>query len=156
MTDHNAAALLAQLAALGKTRPSEVPHERRQYRRFEVRAEADLYPMDRRAPHSHPVAALIRDIGQCGAGLIATADLPLDSTWRMAVLNRQLVIAQLPIIIRHSRKLGDAAWLINTQFCIESGLLSMLGINPTAICEGHLPGPEELQGEFLAPDELTP
>ena len=51
----------------------------------------------------------------------------------------------------------DEDWfLVGAQYCIETGLMSMLGIQPTDIFAGDWPSSEDVNpGMFVAPGEVA-
>lgn len=147
-------AALAKAEALRDT--SQHKSGNRHYHRFVVRGDAELHPMDSDRLDRAPITAMLRDIGRGGVGFVVQQPLPPNSTWRMSFLNHGHVIGQQAIIIRHCRPFLDRVYLVGAQFCIETGLLCLLGVEPGAIAAGDQAGREhDGPVAFLAPGEVA-
>ena len=125
--------------------------EQRQFRRFFCRADAELHPMDTAQVVRTPLEIKIRDISRGGMGFISQTLLAPASCWRACFLHRGCVIAQQSLIIRHCRSVGAGLYLAGAQFCIDTGVLSLVGIDPARISEGNNPQDDE---SFLSPQDV--
>lgn len=121
------------------------------YTRFDVRGEAELHPMDARRLDRQPLQIVLRDVSRGGVGFVADEPLDINSTWRICFLNRGHVVAQQAMIVRHCRSIADGAYLIGAMFCIETGVLSMLGVDPVAAQRADGPRPSDT-ATFVAPE----
>jgi hypothetical protein len=152
-------ALLAELAKLEALRESNrvAAGGNRQFQRFVVRGDAELRSMDRTCLDAAPVPVLLRDIGRGGVGFVAPVELEVNSTWQICFLHRDYVVGTQGIIIRHCRKVQDGVFLIGGQFCIETGLMSLLGIDPSAIRDADIATEldEKPSNVFLPPSEVA-
>jgi hypothetical protein len=159
MADNGPQALLAELAKLEALRNESraATSGQRQYQRFVVRGDAELRSMDRTCLDAAPVAVLLRDLGRGGIGFVSPIELELSSTWQICFLHRDYVIGSQGVIVRHCRKVQDGVFLIGGQFCIETGLMSLLGIDPSAIRDADIATEldEKPSNVFLPPSEVA-
>lgn len=129
--------LLDELSRLEDLRdPTKSDKNHRQFRRFVVRATAELHPMSRSRLDSTPVEVHLRDISRYGAGLISHEPLPIDSGWRLTFLQQGYYIGEQPLVVRHCRPVGQGVYLVGGQFVIATGLMALLGVDDGAIQEG--------------------
>lgn len=146
--------LLANLAKLEKLRDANQAQGLREFQRFVVRGDAELHAMGRDCIDQAPIPIQLRDIGREGVGFLCQRDLDVNSTWRVTFLHDGYRVGQEGVIIRHCTFVQPGVFLIGAQFCIESGLLALLGVDPTLMLEGDAPtivsGPR-----FLAPGEVA-
>ncbi len=152
--------LLQELQRLEELRDPGVIKSKRRFDRFIVRVDAELLHMDRSVPEQVPVPVLLRDLGRGGAGFVSPIPLEVDSTWHLAFLQNGYVVGRQGVVIRHCRPIRDAAFLVGAQFCIDSGLMALLGIHPGSIRDGadstsHSDDPTDDEDSFLSPEDLT-
>ncbi|MCX5662113.1 MAG: hypothetical protein NTW19_20750 [Planctomycetota bacterium] len=147
--------LLAELAKLESLRNPQSEQKLRAYRRFVLRGDAELSDMERGPSNSGPIQVLLRDIGRGGVGFICPQPLELNSTWRIAFLHRGYAVGHQGIVIRHCREVQAGVYLIGTQFCIETGMMCLLGIDPAAIRDGDKPAKSNEPALYLAPGEVA-
>jgi len=149
--------LLTALDQLDRLREkSNRYHAKRRHRRFNVRSEVLLYPMDMRQTDRDPVPAVVRDLSRTGMGFVSQTPLPIGAAYRASFLNRSFVIGQQALIIRHAREVEDGAYLIGSEFCIESGLMCLLGVKPSEIEDGDVAWNEDSGPRaFVAPNEIV-
>ncbi|QQE10766.1 hypothetical protein JD969_14835 [Planctomycetota bacterium] len=105
----------------------------RHFDRHIVRGEAELHPMNRSKLDPTPIEVQLRDVGRGGLGFISQDSLPLGSTWRICFTKRGFVVGQQAIIVKYSHQVSTGVYLIGSQFIIDTGLLTLLGVNPAAI-----------------------
>jgi hypothetical protein len=146
--------LLADLARLEGLRDPARSAGQRQFQRFVVRGDAELHSMDRNGD-SAVLAIQVRDLGRGGMGFVSQQELDVNSTWRACFLHRGYVFGQQALIVRHCSEVQRGVYLIGSQFCIESGLMCLLGIDPTAIREGDGPTGVAQPPRFLSPGEVA-
>jgi len=146
--------LLADLARLEGIRDPARDTGQRQFQRFVVRGDAELHVMDRHGD-DQPIPIQIRDIGRGGMGFICQQPLDSNSTWRAAFLHRGYVFGQQALIVRHCRQVQAGVYLVGSQFCIESGLMCLLGVDPDAIRDGDSPAGTITPPHFLSPGEVA-
>lgn len=126
--------LLAELNRLESLRdPAQNGTHNRQFKRFVVRGDAELHPMSRARLDRAPLDITLRDIGRGGFGFVCQQPLPAGSNWRVCFLRHGYVIGEQAIIVRHCRPVSDSVYLIGAQFVVDTGLLTLLGIDPGAI-----------------------
>lgn len=124
--------LLTELNRLEALR-QPAQHEDRQFRRFRIRGDAELHPIDASRVDRTPVDIKLRDLGQGGIGFICEHDLAVGSTWRCCFLNEGHVIAQQALLIRHCRPVQSGLYLLGAQFCLDTGIMTLLGVNAHAL-----------------------
>lgn len=147
-------ALLAELNRLEQLRDPNKIRGQRQYQRFVVRGDAKLTPMD---PHGgdESLPVQLRDVGRGGVGFVCQEPLEPLSTWRLSFLQRGYVIGQQGLIVRYCQPVAGGVFLVGAQFCIETGLLSLLGVDPATIHEGDRPTAVADSATYLAPGEVA-
>ncbi|WP_432797874.1 hypothetical protein [Poriferisphaera sp. WC338] len=128
----------------------------RQFERYVVRGEAELHPMNRTHLEATPITVQLRDLGRGGAGFISQQPISLGSSWRMCFLQHGYVIGSQPIIARHSHRVDNDLYLIGSQFVIETGLMTLLGIDPIKITQTENDITEDLpNANFLPPADVA-
>jgi len=152
--------LLQELQRLEELRDPAVTQSKRKFDRYVVRVDAELLHMDRSIPEQVPVPVMLRDLGRGGVGFVSPIPLEVDSTWHLAFLKDGYVVGRQGLVIRHCRPIRDAAFLVGGQFCIDSGLMTLLGVHPTAIRDGSdsIGESDDAAGHedsFLSPEDLT-
>lgn len=126
--------LLAELSRLETLRDSAACEvDSRQFRRFVVRGDAELHPMSRARLDRAPLDITLRDIGRGGFGFVCQQAMPAGSNWRVCFLRHGYVVGEQAIMVRHCRPVSEGVYLIGAQFVIDTGLLTLLGIDPGAI-----------------------
>ncbi|MBI1335434.1 MAG: hypothetical protein GC164_00555 [Phycisphaera sp.] len=149
--------LLDALTKAESLRDPKKVEGKRQYRRFVVRGEAELSPMDHNRLDQLPRAVMIRDVGRAGLGFISPEPIERNSTWRVHFISHGSVIGQQAIIVRHCSKIEEGVYLIGSQFCAETGLLCLLGVPHSEIAMGDESAvpTEDASAAFLAPGEVA-
>ncbi len=106
----------------------EPPVERqRAFRRFSIRGDASLEPIDTDMV-SGPIGAMLRDISRGGAGFVCEQFLHVGSTWRMTFKKDGFRIGSQPIVVRFCRLVQDGLYLVGAQFTTEPYLIHALGV----------------------------
>ena len=105
----------------------------RHFERHIIRGEAELHPMNRSKLDPTPIEIQLRDVGRGGLGFISQEDLSLGSTWRICFTKRGFVVGQQAIIVKYSHRVSSGVYLIGSRFIIDTGLLTLLGVNPATI-----------------------
>lgn len=146
--------LLADLVRLEGLRDPARSAGQRQYERFVVRGDAELHAMDRQGDIT-PIAIQVRDLGRGGMGFVCQVQLDINSTWRVAFLHQGYAFGQQALIVRHCHEVQAGVYLIGSQFCIESGLMCLMGIDPAAIRESDGPAGAAQPPRFLPPGEVA-
>lgn len=127
----------------------------RTFRRFVIRGDAELHPMNRNRLDPTPIEIKLRDLSRGGLGFICSQPLPERSSWRVTFLQHGYVVGMQALMIRHSRQVSDGVYLVGGQFVIDSGLMITLGIPRSAMEESSAIGPDEADSEeFLSPGEV--
>jgi len=153
MAVNNPHRLLEELVRLESLRVSNTSSSNRVYSRFGVRGEAEITPMDRNGPMGEPISILLRDVGRGGLGFVSSRSLEACSTWRVGLLQNGYVFATHGIIIRHCKMIRPDLYLVGAQFCIETGLLCLLGVHPAEIEDGDRPTSDHAQ--YIPPAEVA-
>lgn len=145
--------LLDELVKLESLRDPKLEGGSRVYRRFVIRGEAEAVRLDRNAMDSSPQPILLRDVGRGGLGFVTQSPMEVYSTWRVGFVQTGYVYAQQAMIVRHCRMIRPDLYLVGAQFCIESGLLCLLGVDPADIADGDRPISE--QSRYIPPAEVA-
>lgn len=142
--------LLEELKRLEKLRVPKRSTQRR-FQRFRVRADAELHPMDASQYDRTPLEIKLRDIGRGGIGFVCETPLAIGSVWRIDFMQRGYVIGRQAMIVRYCCDVRDGLYLIGAQFCIDTGLLMLLGIDAGTISDEEASHPAD---DFLSPNEV--
>lgn len=125
--------LVEELAALEHLRDPSKSKGLRQYRRFVIRGDAELLPMDPTELVRAPIDITLRDISRGGVGFVCSTELPLRSVWRMVLNTHGYAVGMMALVIRHRRVVRDGVILTGGQFGIPTGLMITTGVDPAAI-----------------------
>lgn len=151
-------ALLEELTRQETLRDGSREQGQRRFQRFVVRADAELMPMDRSSTDVQVVPVLVRDLGRGGVGFVCEQPLPTGSTWHIAFIKDGYVLGTQSLIIRHCRHIRETTWLVGGQFCIDSGLMALLGVRRSVLNDScsSLPGVSEIEAsDFLSHDDAS-
>ncbi len=156
MTNDRARTLLDDLAELERLRDPSKSKGLRHYRRFVVRADAELHPMDPTAMERTPIDLKLRDISRGGVGFVCNANLPFRSVWRLVLLNRGYALGEMALVVRHARAVRDGVHLLGGQFGATTGLMVMTGVDPLAITtsDADADAPDATGGHFVDPQHV--
>jgi hypothetical protein len=146
--------VLASLAAVEQSHAPAHEFSKRRFRRLAVRGEAELQPVDRSRLDQKPLGIQLRDVGLGGLGFVAQDQLPTNSLWRCNFTSHGSVLATQTILVRHCRAMPGGLYLVGAQFCIDTGLLRQLGVEPTTI-SGGLFEHGDADPSFLPPGEVA-
>jgi hypothetical protein len=128
----------------------------RQFRRFVVRGEAELHPMNRNRLDPTPLTVQLRDLSRGGMGFLCDQPLEEYSAWRACFLQEGYVVGEQAMVVRHCRPVNDELYLIGGQFVIDTGLMVALGVSPGALEDDQASQEDETRDDedFLTPGEL--
>ena len=146
--------LLAVLAKLENRDQRGQYDAKRQFKRFPVRADAELVDVDTRGMSREPIAVMLRDVSRGGMGLVTQQKLDVGSIWRLDLLRDHFVIGQQSIIIRHCSQVGAGVYLAGAQVVVDSGLMTLMGVGASVIRDGETTANDD-QNQFLAPGEVA-
>lgn len=147
--------LLQTLNKLESLRDPTVSKQLRQYSRFVVRGDAELTPMERSSLDQRPVLVMLRDLSRGGVGFVSQQPLPKCSLWRVGFLYQGQVVSQQPMIIRHSNCVDASVYLVGGQFCVETGVMILQGIDHAQIRDGDQPNTGPASTNFVGPGEVV-
>ena len=126
--------LLEELSKLEHVRMADsIDSCQRHFDRYVIRGDAELHPMNRSKLDPTPVEIQLRDIGRGGMGFICQEPLPAGSSWRVEFTRRGFAIGQQAIFVKYCQRVSECLYLIGSQFVIDTGLLTILGIDPAEI-----------------------
>jgi hypothetical protein len=145
--------VLATLAEFEQSHSPAQEYSKRRFRRLAIRGEAELQAVDRSRLDQKPIAIQLRDVGLGGLGFVAQAQLAVNSLWRCTFTSHGLVLATQTILVRHCREIPGSLYLVGCQFCIDTGLLRQLGVEPATIHSGLFEH-GETDPSFVAPGEV--
>lgn len=126
--------LLNELDRLKRLRQPQ-PDGQRRFRRFPIRADAELHPLDPACPDRAPLEVKLRDISLAGVGFVCQQAVPINSHWRLCLFRRGYAVGSLALLVRHCKQVSSNLYLAGGQFCIEPGLLTLLDVPPSALSE---------------------
>ncbi len=107
--------------------PAEDPS--RQYRRFMIRGDAYLEPIDA-APLENvkPERVILRDISRAGLGILTERKLPAGSNWRLRFQSDQYQLGSQVVVVRFCRMIQAGLYLVGTQLAFEPVMMHLLGV----------------------------
>lgn len=144
--------VLAVLSDIERRSQQEPMTGKRQFVRRSLRGEAILQTLEDASVEVRTMRVQLRDISQTGIGFLASEPVEPGTVWRVSFVVRNFVVGQQTITVRHSRPIAAGVHFCGGQFCIEPGLLHMMGIDPDSLSEGD--SKEFVEGEsFLPPGE---
>lgn len=146
----NAHQILSRIDALEQQSTGCETH--RQFNRVAVRGELELTPMEHHRVDRLPVEVMLRDISRTGVSFVSQVPLQIRSLWRASLIQMGSVVAVQGLIIRNTMRIDAGTFLIGAQFCVENGLLLVLGLNPIQVAQ--LDNPPEVAITFEAPNEV--
>ena len=155
MTTSRPRSLLDELERLESLRdPQQAGH--RQFRRYVIRGEAQLHPMNRNQLDPTPITVQLRDLSRGGIGFLSPEGLSVGSTWRACFLKEGHVVGEQALMIRHCRAVGESLFLVGGQFIADTGLLLTLGVSPGELREGTLESQDETadDDDYLGPTQV--
>lgn len=150
--------LVDVLARIEADRRTAIEEDRRRFRRFVVRGEALLEPLNRKSV-TESRTLLLRDIGYAGIGFLADQPLDPESMWRVRFQHDDhgAVIGSQPVVIRYCRPVQANLYMVGAEFIIEPYLLSLLGIDSVKLRhEATVDAAHDAAAaEYRAPDALA-
>jgi hypothetical protein len=149
MASSNHDRLLQTLESLEQSRDGSPASRQRRHPRLSVRGEALLVNADVGETHRQPVTVQLRDISRGGVGFLSDICFTPNTVWRLCLLEHGHLIGQQTLVVRYSRQLDQGVFLVGGQFCIESGLMIWLGVDPASL-DDHRDAEE-----FEAPSEAA-
>ena len=158
MSQFDPSSLLSALSRIeAKREPSNNPDKlKRRFQRFVVRSEALLYPTDGHASKLEPIQIMLRDVNVGGVGFVCQRELPINSVWRLAVLDAHGATLALPTIaVRHCEHIQGNAWLVGSMSCFDAGLLHALGVDPTQAMDIDSGTDEVVADSFMPPGQVA-
>lgn len=133
--------------------------EQRRFRRFSVRAQARLEPVEGRSGELESVAAMMRNVSRGGVGVVAERPLPLGSVWRITFERKGRQVGSHLIVVLYCRRIQEGAYMLGGQFIVEPALLLMLGVDDAALSDdirlGESAATDVGEAEFSPPDAIT-
>ena len=104
-------------------------NDRRIYPRYDVRCDAELVGITQQDANNEPILVQIRDIERAGIGFICPTKLTIGDLWRTHFIKEGYQFDQSIIRVCHCVEINDGIYFIGAQFCCESVLLLMLGVD---------------------------
>jgi len=140
---------------------SEADHgigaQQRRFRRFSVRAQAQLESVHSWSDAPERVSAMVRNISRGGVGFVAERSMPLGSVWRMAFERKGRQVGSQLIVVLYCRQIHEGTYMIGGQFIVEPALMLMLGVEDAALNDDIRIGdvPDREAADFSPPEAIT-
>lgn len=122
----------------------------RLFRRYVVRGDAMLHPMNRSRLDATPLDIKLRDVSRGGIGFICDQPIGMHTTWRLEVLIGGYAVGAQALIVRHVEEVSAGMYLIGATFVLDTAILALLGVEPTLLEDA-----EDIAGPRLASDEAS-
>lgn len=134
----------------------EPPKQRkRAFKRFVIRGEATLEPVDTAvAPLVNP-RVMLRDISRGSVGVLCQQYLDPGTVWRLAFEHHAHRVGTQPIVVRYCRLVQDGLYLVGGQFVIEPYLMVAAGVDEAELAHDirDRQGPDS-DAAFVTPDQV--
>lgn len=144
--------LLELLQRMEYWRQEPAVERKRAFKRFSVRGDASLEPMDTEAL-SGPLTVMLRDISRGGAGFVCEEYLEPGQIWRMRFKSQGFWVGSQPVLVRFCRLVQNGLYLVGTQFIIEPAILHALGVPTHELANDvSIPGRPAAASEFVDPN----
>jgi len=141
--------LLKELNALENLRDNDVAAQRRQFKRFVIRGDAQLAEMSRVSSQSAPISVMLRDLSRGGVGFISDKPIDSGSYWTLRLMHQGYAVAETAVTVRHGRMIKEGVYLVGSQICMSHGMMVLMGVDPMET-DNSQDG-----ASFLAPNEAT-
>lgn len=146
--------LMNALELLDRARQDPSIEKQRRFKRFAIRGDARLEPMDENAL-DEPMTVLLRDISRGGVGFLCDRSLEPQTSWRLRFENRGNIVGAQPVIIRFSRLIQRNLYIAGGQFVLEPYLLSLAGVPESQLKQEEMARHDDHDtSDFLSPDTL--
>lgn len=149
VTRSNVLAVLCDIERRSQQGPMSV---KRQFVRQSLRGEAILQTLEDAAVEVRTLRVQLRDISLAGIGFLTNEPVEVGTIWRVMFVVGNYTVGQQTITVRHGRAIAEGAYICGGQFCMEPGVLQMIGVDPDTLRSSdssHLSEGEE----FLPPDD---
>jgi len=158
VTYSNPESLLNELDRLERVQESsKQTKSQRQFRRFTIRGDAELHPINHSTLDATPIEVKLRNVGRGGIGFLCAQPVPIGSTWRMVLTNQGYKIGEQAVIVRFMRPVENNVYLFGGQFVIDTGLMIMLGVDIRSIMDDVENGSDQEDPSigFIPPGEVA-
>ncbi len=146
--------LVQLLQRLEYWRQEPAVEKQRAFKRFSIRGDASLAPLDADMI-SAPLHIMLRDISRGGVGFVSEEFLEIGTTWRMTLKKDGFRIGSQPLVVRFCRLIQDGLYLTGAQFITEPFLMHALGVPSHELVNDITQiGAGGRKGTFEAPDDL--
>lgn len=148
--------LMDALARLEQATPDEVEgRSKRQFKRFSVRADAKLEPVQDDVL-DEPLTILLRDISRAGAGFLVDRFIEPNSVWRIRFRSYGHFTGSQPVMIRFCRLVQDELYIAGGQFVVEPFLMHQLGVSEIELEDEDIRAYSDRDiSRFLGPEDIT-
>jgi c-di-GMP-binding flagellar brake protein YcgR len=127
--------------------------ERRNARRYPVRGDAWLQPLDPAQQIGPPHKLMLRDISCTGVGFVCEASLAIGSAWRIVLADNGLQLTSQPMIVRFVRVIHEELYLVGAQFVIDPCIMRLLGVPCTELSTDS--DNDETEADCIPPEVVT-
>ena len=148
--------LIEVLSRLESWRREQEGPEQQTFRRFTIRADASLEPLNAIRTARPPLVVMLRDISCIGVGFLSGEHLERNSFWRLRFYSQNHRVGSQPICVRYCRMVQDGLYLVGGQFVIEPSMMTAVGVDPHQLTADVLTETSDRQpSEFLTPASLS-
>lgn len=148
--------LISLLSQMEYWRQDPVQERQRAFRRFTVRGDATIEPVEQSNIERNCVKpVMLRDISRGGVGFVVEQFIDPGTVWRIAFYEHNHRMGSQVLIVRYCRLVQEGLYLVGAQFVIEPYLMVALGLNDQQLHEDirDRTRPEDT-AEFVAPDDM--
>ncbi len=146
--------LIEMLSRMEYWRQEPAVERQRTFKRFEVRGQALLEPIENPA-HTGHLQVMLRDISRGGVGFVCERFLEPGTVWRIAFEDRGQRVGQQPACVRFCRLVQDGLYLVGAQFVVEPYIMLAAGISATDLASDITESTNPTDtAEYVPPDSL--
>ena len=145
--------VLDTLARLEYWRQPPVDNPKRQFRRYMIRGDATLEPLEEQTIESPVIHVMLRDVSRTGVGFLCDTLLQRYSFWRVKFRLQHYQMGTQAVMIRYCRQVRGGLFLVGAQSVMEPYLLGLLGV-PEQELNAKPDGPhnEQTFEDFVTPE----
>jgi len=156
MSQMNPQERLDILNELEKLRNPVQGNSQRYFKRYVVRGEGALTPVEPSAIDHRPIQIALRDLGGGGVGFICDKPLDEHDLYRVDFINNGYATATQYIAVRYAKRVDEGVYLVGATFCANQGLLISQGVSALDL-DSFIPAANAAMdaAPFMAPEDLA-
>lgn len=140
-------------------RQEEPEKSQRTFKRFSVRGDARLEPLEDNETDLSTATVSLRDVSRAGVGFLIDKHLDAGSFWRIHFQSlgtwHPMRVASTCVCVRFCRLVQEGLYLVGGQFVVEPLTLVAIGVSEQDLSSDYLGVTDANNGtEFVAPENI--